>query len=530
MLALLKGAVPKAFTFTWSDRNGDGEVEPDEVEFKPKVKVTDFESVGPFDHALGCIGGGVRYAVKEFLPGGVPVYERTPLPGRALLRLDNGNTFTLHTPFAAEGPIENFVMTVKGEKRWGYPTGEGGVGGLNVPVWAPGRVCNQFAVIGHETAPQGELGEFVVVHANSGEWNIWTADGLLAGQVLLDKSNPRSKLFGPPLATPGMRLDPLTAGQEHFHGFFTRTEADNRYYIVAGFTHMSVIEVLGLDKYRRFSAEVTVTPADLQKAQAWEATRVRRQIQARALAVKAPFAATPPAIDGDAAPHEWPGAVSIDDSGSATFAVSYDRAKLYLCWKGRGLGAIRNGGTEYQRYFKTGAALDFLLGSDPAADPKRERPVRGDLRLLITFVEGQPKAVLYQPVAPGAGAAEAWKTRTEAAGETAFDRVGEVSGATVRMGGEQDWAVEAAIPLGALGLKIEPGSRVKMDWGVLTSPDGHQVKQRIYWANKTTTGTSDEAIEARLDPSLWGTLIWGGGSVEDDLESLSKKSVAPPSL
>ena len=530
VMALLKGGVPKGFSFLWSDRNGNGDVDPDEVDFKPKAKVSAFESVGPFDSALGCVGGGIRYKVKEFLPGGVPVYERLPLPGPALVRLDDGNYFSLHTPFTEDGPIENFVMTAKGEKVWGYPTGQGGVGGLSVAAWSPGRVCNQFAVIGHETAPQGDLGEFVVVHANSGEWNVWTADGLLAGQILLDKSNPRSKLFGPPVVTPGMRLDPLTASQEHFHGFFTRTEADNRYHIIAGFTHMSIIEVQGLEKYRRFATDVTVTPADLQKDRAWETAQVRRQIQGRALLVKAPSVETPPVIDGDGSPHEWPGAVSIDDSGSATFAVSYDRAKLYLCWKGKGLGPIRNGGTEFQRYFKTGAALDFLLGADPKADTKRERPVRGDLRLLITFVGGVPKAVVYQSVAPGALAGEGWKTRTEAGGETAFDRVVELKGATVRMGGEQDWTVEAAIPLGELGVKIEPGARVKMDWGVLTSPDGNQVKQRMYWANKAATGTSDEAIEARLEPSLWGTLIWGAGSVEDDLESIAPKRTAPPEL
>jgi hypothetical protein len=97
------------------------------------------------------------------------------------------------------------------------------------------------------------------------------------------------------------------------------------------------------------------------------------------------------------------------------------------------------------------------------------------------------------------------------------------------MTGNQDWTVEAALPLAELGIKIEPGARVRMDWGVLTSPDGNQVKQRMYWANKTATGTSDEAIEARLEPGLWGTLIWGGGSIEDDLETITTKS-EPPAL
>jgi hypothetical protein len=50
--------------------------------------------------------------------------------------------------------------------------------------------------------------------------------------------------------------------------------------------------------------------------------------------------------------------------------------------------------------------------------------------------------------------------------------------------------------------------RLKMDWGLLASPDGVQVKQRLYWANRLATGTSDEAVEARLEPRLWGYLAF----------------------
>jgi hypothetical protein len=291
-----------------------------------------------------------------------------------------------------------------------------------------------------------------------------------------------------------MRLDPLTAGQEHFHGFFTRTEPDNRYFIVAGFTHASVIEVRGLEQYRRFAIEVTVTAADIERAQAWDKARVRRQIATQALVIQAE---PRPAV---------PAPVRLDPTDNATFSVGYDETNLYLTWTGKGLGPLRNSGTEFQRYFKTGAALDFYLGADPDADPARERPQRGDLRLLIAFVAGQPKAVLYQPVAPGAAATQRWQTKTEAGGEVAFDRVVPAPSAEVKMRGDRDFVVEATVPLRVLGLRIRPGLQLKTDWGILTSSDGHQVKQRLYWANKTATGTSDEATEARLEPSLWGTL------------------------
>ncbi len=515
IVTLLEGAVPQDFAFRWSDRNGNGEVDADEVQFEPRPK--GFNGVGRVDYDLGFVGPGVHYRVKEVLANGVPVYERLAVAGAPHLKLTDGSFFTLGGQPAADAGSANFVTGADGALRWSYPAGAG-MSGLFIPSWSPGQVNNQFAVIGHEVAPKGDLGEFLVVHANTGEWNLWTADGLLAGQVLLHKGNSLAHLFGPAEARPGMRLDPLSASQEHFHGFFTRTEPDNRYFIVAGFTHMSIVEVQGLERFRRFQSEVQVTPADLARVKAWDASRVQRQVESRALVATARLAANAPLIDGDGAPHEWPAPVSLDADDRARFGLSYDNTHLYLCWMVKGLGPLANSGEEFQRLFKTGAALDFRLGTDPAADPRRTQPARGDLRLLVTFVAGKPRVVLYQPVLPGAPAATRWSTRTEAGGETAFDRVAELTDARVALRGQEDFTVEVVVPLTSLGL-VPPrgGESLKMDWGLLVSRDGHQVQQRLYWADKTATGTSDEAVEARLNPALWGNLRFEAGVLEEEL-------------
>lgn len=47
-----------------------------------------------------------------------------------------------------------------------------------------------------------------------------------------------------------------------------------------------------------------------------------------------------------------------------------------------------------------------------------------------------------------------------------------------------------------------------MDWGVLASQGGSQVKQRLYRANAFASGTADEAVEARIELPLWGYLIF----------------------
>ncbi len=513
IVSMLAGAVPREFVFAWSDRNANETVEPDEVQFAPRPKR--FEGVGRFDYSLGCTGPGIHYRVKAFLPNGVPVYEPRAIPGAPHLRLTDGSFFTLGgTPADMEGSY-NFVTAPDGALRWSYPAGAG-MSGLYIPSWEPGRVDNQFAIIGHEVAPQGELGEFVVIHANTGEWNLWTADGLPAAQVLLHKNNGVSRFIGPAVAQPGMRLDPMSANQEHFHGFFTRTEPDNRYFIVAGFSHMSVIEVKGLERFRRFQSELQVTAADLKSVQVWEGARAQRQLTSRALVINARSVDVPPRIDGDPAPHEWPSSEAIDADGTVVFAMAYDKESLYLRWTARGLGPFANDGSDYQRLFKTGAAVDLQLGTDAKAASTRAQPAAGDLRLLIASVNGKPEVVLYQPVMPAAAASEGWATRTAAAGETRFDRVVRLTDARVAVRGDRDFTVEAAIPLHTLGLSIRPGLRLRGDWGVLTSSDGHQVKQRMYWANKTATGTSDEAVEARLEPAMWGTIIFGEADLAID--------------
>ena len=112
--------------------------------------------------------------------------------------------------------------------------------------------------------------------------------------------------------------------------------------------------------------------------------------------------------------------------------------------------------------------------------------------------------VLYQPVAPGAPAAEKWRAVTKAGGETSFDRVALLGKAVLKVAGGGNFTAEASVPLAAIGLQPKTGQLLKMDWGLLTTSDGNQVKRRMYWANDQATGTSDEATEARLEPHLWG--------------------------
>ena len=506
--ALPPGSVPKPYEFLWFDRNGNGKADAAEVDFKPKQGPA---AVGNFDHTMGCPGYGVYYQMTGILPNGVPSYRRVAAPGWPNLRLSDGSWLNLH---AQQGErTENFVIAPTGEKRWGYSAG-GGVSGLYIPPWVPGQVTNQLCLIGHETAPAGDLGEFFVVSDNTGQWRIWTADGLLAGNILYHKTDPRSQFLGPPDATYGTRLDPLTASQEHFHGFFTRTEPDNRYFIIAGFVNMSVIEVKGMERFRRAQATFEVTAADIARVRRREAKQFRQTggDATRLIARDVSDAKDNPlTIDGVLLPDEWPEAAKLPSNPAVAFRMAYDAKNLYLCWTGKGVGPLVNDGHDLSRLFKTGACLDFQIGADEKADPNRTAPIKGDQRLLIAFVQDKPQVVLYQPVMPTAPPGEAWSTRSEAGGTARFDRVTELKeGVSVAMKGKDEFTVEAAIALKALGLSPTPGMRLRCDWGILTSNDGHQVKSRSYWCNAGATGTADEPTEARLEPQYWGIVEFGG--------------------
>jgi len=335
-------------------------------------------------------------------------------------------------------------------------------------------------------------------------------------------------------------VDNLTAGQEHFHGFFTKTEADGKYYVVTGGHHISILEIRGLDKFKRFDGKVVITPEDFRRVLKWEGERARKQIKGRAPIMECERMKTRPRIDGRLGKLEWPKYTSSFGSGGGKvqFKMGYDDKYLYLYWQGS-LGPIQNYGDQWQRYFKTGGCLDLFLGTDPKADPKRRRPVAGDLRLLLTWSKRRGQVVLYQPMAPDGAKHQPWKTSTDAGGTTAFERVTLLADAIVaKTGSGRAFAVEAAVPLETLGLKITDGILLKSDWGVLTVDETKRVRERLYWTNKVANGTTDEAIEAKLEPHLWGYARFSvdgapkPGSIDkavnmmDELKSGKKKTAA----
>ncbi|HPD14813.1 MAG TPA: hypothetical protein PLE19_07680 [Planctomycetota bacterium] len=530
ILGHLGKQVLEDFQFLWSDRNGDGEPQLAEVTFSPKR----IHGVSLFNRDLGVQAGTLRYQVKEFLPDGVPVYEEKEFPKlepatkgwlSTLYRLDNGTFFHMGNPEAAYTP--------EGEMLWSYRTEGAGGHALNTAgPWHPAQVVCEFGWVGHETtsrqAAEGSrqaegLGEFVVFKTNVGSWNVWTSDGLLVGPIFRDIRDPQRVPWAMRDHARGLRLDDVTAGQEHFCGYFGRSFEDGKYYAVAGHNHVSVVEVAGLEQAQRLGGKLTVAPDDVRKAQEWEIAHAKAVARQDVKVLDCFRALNPMKLDGSLS--DWDGveptplmtedAAKIQGvSHNASLRMAYDDRTLYLAYEVRGLGPMKNSGNQWDKLFKTGAAADLHLGTDPAADPARKTAVAGDLRLLMTWMGDKPVAVLYRPVAPGARPEEKWEV-VSPVWKLTFDLVKILDTvAMARSGGSTQYVVEAAIPLEALGLKFPKSSgtsaasgpiRLKLDWGVLaTDADGTGVLGRHYWANKATSVLSDAPSEAALHPDLWG--------------------------
>ncbi len=497
---LAPGKVPADYTFLWTDRNGDGKASPDEVEWELKPAGAGRTQLGRFNEAFRLRAGAWLYEPTDVLPSGAPVFVKKAATARGMYELADGRVLSMNErdKSGRENASSTLVRTADGKQVWQYPTSYSGVSGLYLPPWKPGYVTNEFGVIGHETETRGDLGEYFVTSGNNGRWNLWTADGFLAGQVLRHKLDPRGRDLGTYRdGSRGADLNDMTGGQEHFHAFLTRTDADGKTYIVHGHNLIAVTEVLGLDRFKRMSGTLAVAPDDIRRVRAWDTEQARKEVKSRARVAECVLTKAGTSLE----------ASSME---GAKLALGYDEKFLYAKWTVENQGQLKNTGPDFHRYFKTGAYVDLVLGTDPAADPTRQGPVAGDVRILITSVDGKPQVVLYQAVSPGGAAADAWETSTPAAGTTKFDRVVRFPDAVVavRSTNGGGYTVEAALPLAALGLKPADGMRLRFDWGVQSTDDGATAKRRAYWSNVLANGTTDEAIEARLEPHLWGTLAF----------------------
>ncbi len=507
--------------FIWSDLNDDALAQPNEVAFHK----ADSGGITVMPDLAFCVsrldGKAMRFPPTGFTSAGVPTYEfskgeilasdvqnpKSSGGDQVLAGKDGWSAITLGIG-AFDG--RSITGAKDGVAKWSYPSPWPG---LHASHLAP-RPDRPGQLIGTTRLPGGffevegtDVGPLWAIHSNHGMMYVFTRDGLFVATLFTDiRSGFKWRM---PNSARDMALDGLSLGEENFWPTLTHS-SDGNVYLVDG-ARSAIIRLDGLDTIRRLpDSRITLTEADLEKSQKWQIEAEAARQRTLGSGTMTVSTETKHTVDGDFS--DWAKAdwVDIDKSGvkayfnantkpydiTGSMAASGD--KLYVAWKTEDSELLKNSGEMPVAPFKTGGALDLMLGPDG----DRDQPAAGDLRLVVTLVDTKPWALLYRPVVSGTKGADKipfsspWRTIT-------FDQVEDVTDKLEFA--RKDGNYEISIPFETLGFSPRKGAKIRGDIGILRG-NGNETTARVYWSNKATGITADVPSEAMLTPKLWGRI------------------------
>jgi hypothetical protein len=493
-----------SYLLLWSDRNGDGIVQPEEATFhdKPHHWLA-YATVGPDlsiylrQPAHRGVTSVWRIPVKGFTPCGAPEWDtdrmetcidRAPdrSPGGSMVVDSQGGMCVLANPIAALEP---------GTRRpWSRPNPWPHDGG-GAPRPQPGLIVGGYGVVGAAELG-GDAGTIFAVNSNFGQWYLLTGDGLYVGMIFGDCRV--APYWGARLskAERGMDVNGLSHGQESFQGWFG-TSSDGKAYAVAGHPHCSVMEVQGLESIRRIRADVRATTAQLAAAGHAAAARLAA---ARAGGVPVPAVSMWPRRRVTGASPLWHPLFQIHmrDAQERDLALTYlvyDQDALTVRFV---VPQLENGAATPSELLTAGEVAVLDLGFSPAGGAADPAASPGDVRVLVGRVAGKPAAVLQRAGPADAGASAP---------------AGVVLDATVTEephplpDGRTFRAFTVDIPWKELTAQPPPcvhGTALRGDIGVQVRLDG--TLQWVSWAGSHLGVPGDADSSARPRPALWGTL------------------------
>ncbi|XHR29820.1 MAG: FlgD immunoglobulin-like domain containing protein [Chthoniobacteraceae bacterium] len=507
--------------YSWTDLNGDGLVQANELKFatplgrdpkgKPVAVGCPYWGELPDDDGTLAFNGAnanarpiLKFPIASYGPGGEPVYDiehpkviEPEVVGSNLNMSQGGKGGRL---FLNQNPLTG--IDKNGKVIFTYPSQFVSVHGSHkAPSSKPGLLIGPSSFLG--TADMGgDIGEVFYLNGNLGENYLFTWDGLFIQTLFKDC---RGGYETPEKAARNISWDNTTAGGESFGGNFIRT-SDGKVYLTNGTTDARVIEITGLSDIKRFSGQFTYT--EEQHAQARQQQEAAMASKWVAQTYKIAKAAGPVAMGGA---DSWPELrdskaklIEIQEDPSHRFgrvAARYDANRLYLAYLVLSGSPLRNVGQEAQMLFKTGDAVDLMLGPVDASKP-------GNLRLLFSEIAGRPTAVLYEKTVPGTPE-NARVPFSSPSRSIYFDRVtqpSEIQTSIKSVSG--GYLVEASVPWSVLGVQPASGLKLRGDFGILGADKGGTVTvSRRYWTNKATNLVNDVPGEADLEPKLWGNLV-----------------------
>ncbi len=484
----------------WEDRNGDGVIQKEETR-ETKMQANGAHST--VDAELNFYGSSMynvlywqRLSPKTIQENGVPLYDDA-----TFLQVDygkDGYTSDLSVNFDdgsvlfyAGSDIKNLDRTElwpisywskDGKMQWRYRVGCRWHDMYEFPIPKAGELWGCTKNLGITDGITGYSCYF-------GQCQLLTTDGVPIGTVMTDG---RAGVTGP---------DNIQC--EWFTGQLVKLKTNGRWYLLGGDQDGRVLEVLGLNSLKRFAGKLTITEAEAKAAGDALADWSAQKAKAQSLVLARSANDTP----------DWTNlrgvTLDVDLKRGFTVKAAYTATDLVVHYEVRSPFELVNSTPEVNMLFKGGNLLDIQLATDPKANPKRDQPVSGDLRVLVSRREGKPVAVVYRTkVADLKGEPVAFTSPT---GKEVIDRI-EVWNDVKLTYEKTDGGFNATVslPLGKLGLTPKPGTTQRLDVGyIFGNETGNTTATRVYWSNHSFSSgvTQDVPNEARLEPAQWGEAV-----------------------
>lgn len=526
---LYQSKMPGAEVRSWTDDNGNGQVDDAELSAPVTPKMPDGRSFWSMRFILATNGdiylegqGGVIFRVPllGISPQGMPKYDlaqmtmvKSIVGGVASTVLEDGRIVSLGNVIIGCRP--------DGSKEWHYPTVSVGVGHGGDP--GPGRIVAALNLQGRANAGK-DAGETFLINGNLGQRFLMTSDGMyiatLFRQYGSDAEQPK-----PTTWNGGEYLDDTSVGPESFGGFYGKT-SDGKIYVISGREDSKVAELTGLQTLRRFSVPLKLNA--LKTATLGRALTQRGQEEVALLDMAGQRTGAIRYLDIDAEKNNaaWKAWTGADGKGGQDWlpvraGLFRGRAHLacddtYLYFKGEMLteqfGRSANTQADWKRLAASGGTWEIRLET-------------GKERIRVVFASGSTinqvktvnTTVIYRTGRNATAAAAEVASPvvfTSADGHNAFKyaTVARYTDFTTDFNDGQAWPhdssyynLSARVPLAALGITLTPGTTLKGDVGVSLANDAHTgTLSRGFWASPVGGVLDNPALAEGIDPSLLG--------------------------
>jgi sugar lactone lactonase YvrE len=493
----------------WADENGDGVEQPDEVTTLPEAL-----ALGGYYHWSMNVSpdltltANMEVKVKDFTRCGAPKYDvshASTLPEPGVASMDGQRLLTATRVANVPHTTFDCYDLKSGALVWSFPSVYGGVhGSHNAPPPEPGLIRGAFGIVGTGKLPE-PIGDVWAINSNVSEWHLLTRDGFYLTRLF---EPDFLKYEYPDPAEPGADVSktPPGMGGEDFGGSMTQG-VDGKLYIQSGKVALWDLEVSGLESARAIpGGTLTISESDVKLALAQHDGQLQAVVGTKEIKVKSLSPKFTGSLDADFKGADIVTYQKADDTRTRS-AATFDAKNLYLAWEVKDATPWQNGADAPEFMYVGGDTVDFQVGTEANANPKRNEAVLGDLRLSIGNFKGAPTAVIYRKVA-----AEK-HPKTFSSGvvkDYEVDSVvvaGDVSiKVTKRTGG---YVVEASVPLATLGLHPASGLKLRGDFGVtFGDPAGQRTRLRNHWSNQHTGLVDDAVFELMMEPKNWGELVF----------------------